>query len=137
MSFLYANAFVFIRTICQFDEDMPFVIGKIIIGIDDAHGVVELEAEFKAQTAARIEGEEVSFVDPYADTRRDPDAFPRLENKVRGGKKVISCRTRGRAARQKNIGIIGGKVALLRRPIENAFAYFLKFGYGFHKKSIA
>ena len=36
-------------------EDVPFVIRAVIIAIDYAHGVIQLQAELKAEAAARKE----------------------------------------------------------------------------------
>ena len=39
------------------DHDMSFVVGKLIVGIDDANGICELEFIFHPLTAARRKDE--------------------------------------------------------------------------------
>jgi len=61
LSLPYGNFFVFVRTVGQLNHDVPLVIRIIVIGVDYAHGIVELQAVFESKSAARIDGKKVTF----------------------------------------------------------------------------
>ena len=45
---LYGPAFI--AVVGDLDKDVPLIVGAVIIAVDDAHGIIELQPVFKAET---------------------------------------------------------------------------------------
>ena len=50
------DRFIFSCIVSQLGKDMTFVVGKEIIAVNDSHCVIQLQPEFKSQSASRIHG---------------------------------------------------------------------------------
>ena len=70
VALVYLNSFTFIRIVRYFAEDMPLIVAAVVIAVYDPHGIVQLEAEFEAEAAPRIQLQNVSVVDLSAYPRR-------------------------------------------------------------------
>ena len=74
---------------------MALVIGIKIVAVNDAHGVIELQTELKAQTASGIKLQHPALFHLCADAGGNFHSLTRLENYIEGSVEIITCRTSG------------------------------------------
>ena len=108
-------------------KDVPLVIRTGVIAVDDADGIIQLEAIFEAQTAARIDCQHPAFFDQHPKPRRNFDAFARAEFKTDRCKEVIPSGTACRALRHADAlicgdGLFNGLLRKRRDPIRDKAA---------------
>ena len=120
---------------------MSFVVRTGVIAVDDADGIVELEAVFKTQAAARIDRQHPAILNQSADARGDLDAFACAKLKADRRKEVISRGTACCAFRQTDAliggdclldGLLGERCAPIRNKASDG--YFFKSGNANHKR---
>ena len=70
-----------IAIVGELDEDMPLVVGEIIVAVDYAHGVVQRDAVFKPDTAAWQTSKPPAVLKPYPKTRWDLKGLSRSQSK--------------------------------------------------------
>ena len=88
---------------------MAFVIGTIIIRVDNANGIVELQPVLKSQTAARIAFQHPAGCDLDADAGWNFKRLAGIQTEALRRKEVIAGGTEGRPLRQLNLIINLGR----------------------------
>ena len=75
------DRFPLIAVVRNFDEDMPLVVGVIIVAINYSHCVVKLDAVLKSKTTSGKAAEPPSVFNLHTDSSWDFDCLARLKNK--------------------------------------------------------
>lgn len=94
----------------ELDEDVSLVRGVVIVAVDDADRVVELQAVFEPQPAARVDLEHPAVLDAGADARGDLDRLARRNGQRARRVKIIARTARRGAARQLQRPVDGGAI---------------------------
>ena len=118
----------------EFDHNMALVLGVVVIGVDDAHGVIQLDPEAESVAGAGEEPQPPARLNLHPYPRGDDNGLPGGEDEGEGRVKIIASRPRRGPLGQGEplIGVeqlvsLEGHVAELGPQLNLGEADFFKF----------